>query len=546
MVPAGNFAYAIRTQQPEAARRVKQELDSAGQMTLVQALTNPTCYLHPVLSVQRLETHISHILLAGEYAYKIKKPLNLGFLDFTTLERRRFFCLEEVRLNRRLAPALYLECVPIGGAPAQPLLGDAATAFEYAVKMRRFAQTDLLDRCLAEGRLHAGHSDALARRLAEFHGAIARLEAQQPFGAPEQVQQPVLDNFTALRDLLADPVERALVDRLEQWTLSTFAGLRTTLAERKAAGCIRECHGDLHLGNMFLDNDQVVIFDCIEFNDALRWIDVMSDLGFLMMDLQYRGAAAFAWRLLNGYLEVSGDYDGLRVLPYYQVYRALVRAKIAAIRLQQPALSDAQRRELQTECRAHLQLAVAFTRPASPFLLLAHGVSGSGKSYASARLAEQPGAIRIRSDVERKRLFGLAPLASSHSELNRGLYTPEAGRRTYQRLETLADQILQAGYPVLVDATFLQAEQRQPFRALAAARAVPFILLACRAAPATLRARVAARQARGDDAAEADLEVLERQLQRYTPPAPDEQPLWVESADCAAVQEAVLERLQVG
>lgn len=524
---------------------MNQELDAAGQTALARALTNPTCYPHPVESVQHLETHISHILLAGEYAYKIKKPLNLGFLDFTTLERRKFCCLEELRLNRRLAPALYLDCVPIGGAPTQPLLG-AVDAIEYAVKMRRFPQTELLDRCLAEGRLRTDHIDALARRLADFHGAVERLDERRPLGAPEQVQQPALDNFTALSELLTEPAERPLLERLEQWTQATFAALRGVLAARHAGGFIRECHGDLHLGNMFLEQDQIVIFDCIEFNEALRWIDVMSDLGFLLMDLHYRGAAGYAWRLLNGYLEYSGDYDGLRVLPYYQVYRALVRAKIAAIRERQPALSAAEREKQRRECRRHLELALAFTRPAPPWLLITQGVSGSGKSYASAHLAEQPGAVRIRSDVERKRLFGLAPLAASHSGLNQGLYAPEAGRRVYQRLATLADRILAAGYPALVDATFLEAEQRRPFRDLAAARGAPFILLACRAAPATLRERVAARKARGDDAAEADLQVLERQLEHYAPPAPAEQPLWLDAADPAALRAAVLARLQAG
>jgi aminoglycoside phosphotransferase family enzyme/predicted kinase len=522
---------------------MNQELTLERQAALVAALANPACYPHPVVFVQHLETHISHILLAGDYAYKIKKPLNLGFLDFTSLERRKTCCLQEVHLNRRLAPTLYLDCLPICGSVENPVVGgDPAAALEYAVKMRRFPQTALLDHCLTEGRLQPRQVDALARQLAEFHGSIARAGPGEPFGSPEQLQQPVLENFIDLRKLLKDSGDRDLLNRLEHWTLATCQRLQATLAERKAAGFIRECHGDLHLGNMLLEDDQILIFDCIEFNEEFRWIDVMSDLGFLLMDLYHRGAAGLAWRLLNVYLEFSGDYGGLRVLPYYQIYRALVRAKIAAIRLHQPGLTVARHSAVQGDCRTYLELALACTEPPPPFLLITQGVSGSGKSYLTAQLAEQPGAIRIRSDVERKRLFGLGPLAASHSGLTQGLYTPAADLRTYQQLHTLAGQILAAGYPVLVDATFLETERRQAFRALARTHGVPFILLACGAEPATLRDRVARRKARGDDAAEADLAVLERQLQHYTPPLAEEQPLVAADSAISTIREALLAR----
>lgn len=524
---------------------MKRELNSESQAVLIAALANPACYPHPVGAVQHLETHISHILLAGDYAYKIKKPLNLGFLDFTSLERRRRYCFEEIRLNRRLAPQLYLDCIPLGGSLENPIVGgDPATALEYAVKMRRFSQAALLDRCLAEGRVQPRHIDALARQLAAFHEGIARADPSQPWGTPAQVQRPVQDNFDTLRQLLTPPAALEKLKYLEEWTLAAYRRLGETLAERKAQGFIRECHGDLHLGNMLLEDDQILIFDCIEFNDEFRWIDVMSDLGFLLMDLHQRGAGDLAWRLLNGYLAASGDYGGLQVLPYYQVYRALVRAKIGAIRLHQPDLSPAQRAAVEADCRDYLELATVFTRPFPPFLLITHGVSGSGKSYLTAQLAEAPGAVRIRSDVERKRLFGLEALANSHSGLGQGLYTADASRRTYERLYTLAEQILAAGYPVLVDATFLEPEQRQTFRALAAARGVPFVLLACEADPDTLRARVAQRRTRGDDAAEADMAVLERQLRYYQPPDPEERPLLATGQDSNDVRSALLARLQ--
>jgi aminoglycoside phosphotransferase family enzyme/predicted kinase len=501
--------------------------DSHDQAALIAALRQPERYPHPVATVEHLQTHISHVLLAGDYAYKIKKPLNLGFLDFTSLERRKYYCEEELRLNGRLAPDLYLDCLPIGGEPANPILGGGGAAIEYAVRMRRFPQQALLDRVLAAGRLEPRHLDALARRLAEFHRAIPAADPAAPFGAPEQVRQPMLDDFTCARPLLVDPADREVLAAVERWTLAATERLWSRLAERKAGGWIRECHGDLHLGNMVLtDAGQVLIFDCIEFNDDLRWIDVISDLAFLIMDLRFRGAGPFAQRVLNTYLEYSGDFAGMALLSYYQVYRAMVRAKVNAIQASQHSIPEPDRAAARAASRDYLRLALALSRGPTPFLLITHGVSGSGKSRRTGQLLEGfPGAIRIRADVERKRLFGLGPLDDSGSTLGGGLYTPEASARTYQRLYDLADGVLAAGCPVLVDATFMKRAHRQPFRELAGQHGVPFILLDCAADLDTLRARVAARRARGDDAAEADVAVLERQLQFDEPPAADENPL---------------------
>ncbi len=501
---------------------------SYDQTALIAALLQSGRYPHPATAVEHLQTHISHILLAGGYAYKVKKPLNLGFLDFTSLARRKYYCEEELRLNGRLAPELYLDCVPIGGSVAEPRWGDSSgPVIEYAVRMRRFPQAALLDQCLAAGKLEPRHLDALARRLAEFHRTIPAADPATPFGTPKRVQQPMLDNFTQTRPLLTDPADLATLSAVEQWTVETFARLRPRLAERKADGWIREGHGDLHLGNMILtEGDQVTIFDCIEFNDDFRWIDVINDLAFLTMDLHSRQAGPFAQRVLNVYLEYSGDFAGAALLDYYQIYRAMVRAKINAIEAGEENIPEAVRAGAREQCRAYLQLALNLTRPPAPFLLITHGVSGSGKSRRTGQLLELfPGAIRVRADVERKRLFGLGPLEDSGSLIGQGLYTPEASARTYQRLLELADRLLAAGHPVLVDATFQKQVHRQPFRELAARHGVPFILLDCSADPAVLRERVAARRVRGDDAAEADVAVLERQLQYDEPPVADENPL---------------------
>ncbi|MCC9000166.1 MAG: phosphotransferase, partial [Candidatus Contendobacter sp.] len=299
--------------------RAVQAHPSYDQTALIAALLQPARYPQSVAEVKHLQTHISHVLLAGDYAYKVKKPLNLGFLDFTSLAQRKYYCEEELRLNGRLAPDLYLDCIPVSGSAAEPRLGDpSGPVIDYAVRMRRFPQTALLDQWLAAGKLERRHLDALARRLAEFHRVIPAADPAAPFGVPERVQQPMLDNFTHTRPLLTDPADLATLAEVEDWTLETFTRLRPHLAGRKVDGWIREGHGDLHLGNMVLDDaGQVLIFDCIEFNEDFRWIDVINDLAFLIMDLRARRAAPFAQRVLNAYLEYSGDFAGAALLDYY-------------------------------------------------------------------------------------------------------------------------------------------------------------------------------------------------------------------------------------
>ncbi|MGB2680507.1 MAG: AAA family ATPase, partial [Candidatus Competibacter sp.] len=430
--------------------------DPADQTVLIASLLDPARYPHPAATVEHLQTHISHILLAGDFAYKIKKPVDLGFLNFTSLERRKYYCAAELRLNRRLAPQLYLDCLPIGGDPARPILGgDGGAAIEYAVRMRRFPQEALLDRVLAAGRLTVRHLEALARNLADFHRAIPAADPAAPFGSPERVVRPMLDAFSHLRSLSDDPAELEQVAAIERWTLDVSERLQARLLARKAGGWIRECHGDLHLGNMILaDDGQIMIFDGIEFNDDLRWIDVINDLAFLIMDLRCRGFGPFAQRTLDAYLESSGDFAGAALLPYYQVYRAMVRAKVNAILGGQAGFSAPARETARSARCAYLQLALALTRPGAPFLLITHGLSGSGKSRRTGQLLERfPNAVRIRSDVERKRLFGLGPLEDSRS-VPGGLYTPDLNARTYRRLYELADELLAAGLPVLADATF--------------------------------------------------------------------------------------------
>ena len=492
------------------------------QPTLIRALLEPARYDPPVSAVDLIETHISWILLTGTCAYKIKKAVNLGFLDFSTLEKRHFYCKEELRLNRRFAPQLYLDVIPIAGTPQQPVLDGTGTPIEYAVKMRQFPQDALLDRLLERGLLGPAEVDEVARAVARFHAMIAATPAPPQFGTPAAIQQPVLENFVQIAERAKGRPEVKMLAALEEWSRAEFMRRQKDLTARRENHHIRECHGDLHLGNMAWIDGAVTLFDCIEFNPNLRWIDVMSDAAFVIMDLHDRGRSDLAQRFLISYLEHSGDFGGLQVLNYYLVYRAMVRAKVASIRGCQPGLDEQQQQGAWEQARAYLELASRFTRPYRPCLMITHGYSGSGKTTAAQYLLEHSSAIRVRSDVERKRLFGLAPHERSESGLNAGIYSADAHRQTYRHLEQVAQEILQAGYPVIVDAAFLRQAERRAFHALAAALQVPFIILHLQAGETTLRQRIAGRQEQEKDASEATLQVLELQLQGSDELTPEE------------------------
>lgn len=488
---------------------------------LVEALRDPQCYPHPVDQVEVIETHISYVLLAGDYAYKLKKPLNLGFLDFSSPERRSFYCAEELRLNRRLAPDYYLDCPTIGGSPERPRFDADGAPLTTAVRMRRFPQQALLDQQLLAGALLPEQMDRIADRVAEFHESVER-SPHGRFGDPAQVHEPVSDNFRHIRSLSRDTGLLDSLRQIEEQAEADFRRLRPLLEHRRSKGFVRECHGDLHLGNMARVDDRILIFDCIEFNDDFRWIDVISEVAFFCMDLLQRGQRDLAWRFLNRYLERTGDYEGVALMPYYTSYRAMVRAKVAAIRASQAEPGGREAEAALAECRDYMELARSGSHPRYCGLLLTHGVSGSGKSTISQAMLGPLGAIRIRSDVERKRLFGVPRDAQGTERAGLDLYSAKASRATYQKLLTLAGPLLRAGFPVILDATYLQRQHRQPARDLARSLDVPYVILACEADTATLQQWLAQRAARGGDPSEADTRVMHQQLRERQEPEYDE------------------------
>ncbi|UZD53599.1 AAA family ATPase [Caldimonas aquatica] len=450
------------------------------------------------------ETHISWVLLTPRMAFKLKKPVQLPFLDFSTPERRHRFCEEELRLNRRLAPALYRAVLAVRGHPVSPHFGGDDEPVDWLLCMKRFPDGALLSERMAAGRLRPQELERLALRLADFHRTAPVAAAGGRFGTPERIEG-------AVRAVLEQLASRgALPPEVDAWVEEQARRLAPVWRERLAAGFVREGHGDLHLANAVALDGEVTAFDCIEFDPALRWIDSMSDIAFLTMDLHARGRPDLAWRFLDAYLQAGGDYRGLAVLRFYEVYRALVRALVAGIAREGGGARGDGPDYLR--CAARL-IAQARRRPR---LAILFGLSGSGKSTLALELVQAAGAVRVRSDAERKRLFGL-PATQRGAPGGVDLYTPQATRATYARLASCAREALRAGYAVIVDAAFLRREEREAFEALAREMAVAFSVFACEAEPAVLRRRVAARAAAGADVSDADLAVLEQQLRHHEP-----------------------------
>ena len=459
--------------------------------------------------VPLIETHISWVLLAGEHAYKLKKPVRLPFLDFSTLAQRQRFCAEELRLNRRLAPGLYLAVVPVHEGTGGPSLHGRGPVVEVALKMRRFAPRALASECLADGRLEAAALAAFGRRLAGFHARAAVAPAGAPFGGPERVRDDALQAV----DRLAAHIGPASCAPLRAWFEARAAALAPRWQARQAAGRVRECHGDLHLDNVVMLGDGLTAFDGLEFDPALRWIDAVNDAAFLLMDLLAHGRRDLGFAFLDGWLEAGGDHDGLDLLRGYLVYRAVVRALVTVLR-GGPATGA-------PTADGYLALAGRLTAPPTPALLITHGLPASGKTRLTQALLERAGAIRLRSDVERKRLAGLSALADTRSQGD--LYTAAATDATYAHLAATARQVLAAGWPVIVDAAFLRRSQREAFRALAAEAGASFAILDCQAPMTVLRQRIAERRARADDASEADESALALLAANQEPLTGDEQ-----------------------
>lgn len=482
---------------------------------LINALQNPDLYPHPVDEFQVIETHISWVILTGSYAYKVKKAVDFGFLDFTQVAARKHFCEEELRLNQRLTEDLYLEVLPITGSLEAPVINGEGPAIEYMLKMRQFPQTQLLGDMQKRGELTEAHMDALAKQIADFHLSAPQVPASHALGDPHAIMAPIRQNFEQIRPLLSDKKDLQQLDALEAWAETSFERLLPLLEQRRHNGSIRECHGDIHLGNVTLFEGKVALFDCIEFNEPFRLIDVASDAAFLAMDLEDRGLKALSRRFINAWIEHTADHQAMPLINFYKAYRAMVRGKVNLFRLAQE--QDAvQRAAIIQLYRNYAALAESYSAIPSRLLAITHGISAVGKSHVAMRLVEALGALRFRSDIERKRLFGEQP-SDQQEVMGGGIYNPNASAETYARLHELATQALQAGYPAVIDATYLKHEQRQAAVLIAEELGVPFIILDCQAPDTVIAKWLEQRQDEGLDPSDATAEVIQQQQQNREP-----------------------------
>lgn len=509
---------------------------------LIGSFLDPSAYVHSVVGPIVLhETHISWVLLAGNFAYKIKKPIVTDFLDYGTLAKRHHACCEELRLGSRYAEGLYLDIVPITFEDGQIRMDGDSQPIEFAVRMRRFPEGSLLSQQLQADIVTPENIVQLATKIAGFHRIALKLENPRAEMVSKILAQ-ANENFEVLQSeplLKQDPVLR----RLESWTQAYFANHESLFRARLFEGFVRECHGDLHCENIVLWSGHFYPFDGIEFNSDYSWIDVISDCSFLVMDLQERGRQDLASCFLNAYLEQTGDYRSLSLLRWYMVYRALVRAKVAVIRARQVDHVLRLRHEQLEPARNYIRLADKITQPCKRHLWITHGVSGSGKTTGSQRLIQKMGAIRIRSDIERKRLFKTSKAMQPSLEFGHGMYSPTGSEATYSMLLVLAKDLLRANFSVVVDATFLKNADRQRFQLLAKTEGADFSIIDFKSDEETLRQRIAHRTQAQNDASDATAAILANQLLFQEPLTVLELAMAIgPDTDCAAYTDARSEK----
>ena len=485
---------------------------------LVCRLLSAEAYPHPVDEVQLVETHISWVFLTGRYVYKVKKPVDLGFLDFSSLERRRHFCHEEVRLNRRFAPSLYLGAVPITGSAHDAVVAGEGEPTEWAVQLAQFDESLRLDSVLEAGGLSGEDGDRLGREIAAVQEQLEVASLNTPWGTPQTIASTIGMNLDQLAEHRPDSVER--VQTLHRWVGATIEAGGEVFHRRRIGRRVRQCHGDLHLANLVLHEGRFVAFDSIEFSDVLRWIDVASDVAFLAMDLESRGRGDLAAIVTSSWIEAAGDHEATAVLPLYRVYRAVVRSVIAAIRGSQQGADAA---AADAESDRYLDLAEQLAAPRTPVLYATCGVSGCGKTTLARQLVTSVAAIQLRSDVERKRLFGMAPTERAGSTAaHASLYADDATRRTYERLARLSVDMLRSGSSVVIDAACTARWQRELIAQAAHDAKTPLTWVAPQVPEAELLARVEARSRHGRDASDATAAVVRNQLARFEPITSDE------------------------
>ena len=485
---------------------------------LIQQMLQPGFYPHGVTEpVQLIQTHVSFVLLTGDYTYKIKKPVNFGFFDYSTLEKRQHFCTQELLMNQRTAPEIYLEVLPIIQTGDSFQLGSnllaitsAEIAVEYVLKMREFPQNSLFLSLLERGLLTEQLMADLGREVANFHSTAISNSYIRRFGEVSQIRTAIDNNYLISEKYIGGPQTQTQYQETKDYTEAFFANNPELFNRRIANNKIRECHGDLHLRNIALWEDKILLFDCIEFNEPFRFVDVMYDVAFTVMDLESRGRRDLGNAFLNTYIEQTGDWEGLQLLPLYLSRQAYVRAKVTSLMLDDPAISTAQKAEISQTAAHYYKLAWQYTKPRRGKLTLMSGLSGSGKSTAGRYLARRTGAIHIRSDAVRKHLGGI-PINERGGQ---DLYSDEMTAQTYGRLLELGIILAGRGWDVILDAKFDRQNLRTDAIDRAQSHGLPLQIIYCTAPIEVLRERL---QQRRGDIADATAELLSSQQAAFQP-----------------------------
>jgi uncharacterized protein len=505
--------------------------------TLIQQMLTPDFYPHPVTTpIQLMQTHASAVLLTGEFAYKLKKPVNFGFLDYSTVEKRQYFCQEELRLNRRGAQELYLEVVSIAKQDNKYQLGSDGEIVDYAVKMVQFPQEALLSNMFETGTITTANIEEMGRVIADFHANAQTNRYISSFGSIDRIKQSIDDNYLQTKKYIGRAQTQQQFTETTAYTDRFLSEHPQLFCDRIVCGFIRECHGDLHLRNICRWHDKVLLFDCIEFNEPFRFVDTMYDVAFVVMDLEARGRKDLANRFLNTYAEQTGDWAGLQVLPMYLSRQAYVRAKVTSFLLDDPGISIEERAVAVKTAGDYYRQAWEYTRPRQGRLIVLSGRSGSGKSTLGKQLAQELGGIHLRSDAVRKHLGGI-PLLSKGDE---SLYTPEMTTNTYQGVLTLGSKLALQGFTVILDAKYDRQSLRAAVIDLAQDEGISLQMIHCTAPEEVLRDRLAHRTG---DIADATVDLLASQQAAWEDFTPAERK-YVTTVDTTQDRSSIIRQIQ--
>lgn len=489
---------------------------------IVEALLRPEAYPESVTTVELVETHISYLFLTGKHVYKVKKPVNYGFLDFSTLEKRRYYCQEEVELNRRLSPEVYLGVSEIRQHQGRYTVDGPGITVEYAVRMRQLPREGAMNVLLQQGQVSEEDIRRLASKIAGFHARAATNPEITRLGSLKTVRQNVQENYGQIERFIGTCLSQDSFDDLVAYSSAFMAARESLFQQRAEEGCIRDCHGDLHTAQIFLeevpDGDGISIIDCIEFNHRFRYSDVAADIAFLAMDLDFHGRPDLSRTFVEAYIQASGDPGVLELLDFSKAYRACVRGKVTAFRLDDPQLFEETRQQTQSTARAYFQLAHTYTQVfPHPTLILVTGLSGTGKSTVAQELARRWDLAHVSSDVSRKALAGIGPQEHRYDPFGEGIYSAEFSRRTYEAMLEQAEQVLKIGRSVVLDATFRRGEERSRAVALGQQAGVEIWLVECCLPEEEARRRLEQRLRRGDSVSDGRWEIFAQQQREWEP-----------------------------